>query len=127
MIRRNRHLALLPLLLFAVGCTGLSASNVGDPSLQDRLDFRSRLAMLHVGMPVDSLELLFAPAQKPGETGILHRARIATSDDLRLTFDLGWRSDPRHQPGHKAIEEIDVMRARVIVEGGCIRDIQHMD
>ena len=124
MIRRARHLVCLLPLLIAMGCSGFSASNVGDPSLQDRLDFRSHLALLHVGMPADSFDLLFDQALKPGETGILRRTRIVTSEGERLNYELGWRSDPRHQVGHKAIEDIDVTRAWVQVEQGRISSIR---
>ncbi len=124
MIRRTRHLAILVPLLLAMGCSGFSASNVGDPSLQDKLDFRSNLALLHVGMPADSFDLLFAPALKPGDTGIVHKVRIATIAGERISYELGWLSEPLHQTGHKPIEEITVIRAWVQMEQGRISGIR---
>lgn len=127
MFRRAHPIWILLPLVVAAGCTGLSAGNVGDPTLQDRLDFRSSLALLHVGMPVDSLDLLFAPALEPGDTGILRRARVATSEGERLSYELGWLSDPRHQVGHKAIDDIEVVRAWVRVEQGRISSIHEKE
>ncbi len=127
MIRRTRHLAILIPLLLAMGCSGFSANNVGDPSLQDRLDFRSNLALLYVGMPADSFDLLFAPALKSGDTGIVHRVRIATIEGERISYELGWLSDPLHQVGHKEIEEIAVIRAWVQMEQGLISSIRRND
>ena len=104
-------------LLLVAGCAGLAGTNVGEPTPRVRHQFHEKLSLLHVGMPVDSLEMLFEEAKEPGEAGILHRVRVVTADFQRLRYSLGWKSDPRHQIGHKDIEEIDVEIATVLVEG----------
>jgi len=124
---RLSFVAVLLALPFAIGCSGLAASNVGEPTLQARLDFQHGLARLTVGMPVDSLEMIFQDVKKPGEAGILRRATIITEDRERVSYRLGWLSDPRHQIGHKEIEEIEVTRATVIVEQGRIHRIDRRD
>lgn len=117
---------LIPLAL-VLACGGLAASNVGDPTMQQRLAFNAGLAMLHVGMPMDSLNLIFAQAKQPGEAGILRQVRIVTADTEQLRITLGWRSDPRHQIGLKALEEIEVVKAVVVAEDQRIRRITRSD
>lgn len=119
--------AIILALPLALGCGGLAASNVGEPTMQARMDFDFSLAQLHEGMPVDSLEILFEDVKKPGEAGILRRAVIVTEERKRVNFTLGWLSDPRHQIGHKEIEDLEVARAMVIVEDDIIRRIELRD
>jgi len=109
------------------GCGGFAASNVGDPTLQARLDFQARLDLVHPGMPADSLDLLFAAATQPGEVGVLRRTRIVTAAGESGTVSLGWRSDPRHQIGRKTSREIEVERALVVIEGAQVVSVQQRD
>lgn len=127
MISRRPHLYCLPLLLLGLGCTGLAASNVGDPPLQSRIEFNRNLALLHVDMPLDSLELLFPAATEAGDAGILRRSRVATADLERVRYSLGWRSNPRHQVGYKDMEDIEVLRATVVAQNGRILRVERMD
>jgi hypothetical protein len=120
-------LALLALGLGLTGCGGLAASNVGDPTLQARLDFQARLDLVHPGMPADSLDLLFAAAAQPGETGILRRTRIVTAEGESGTVSLGWRSDPRHQIGGKTSREVEIERALVVIEGARVQRVERRD
>ncbi len=108
--------ALLAIALLAVGCAGLSGTNVGEPTPRTQQQFHDKLSLLHTGMSVDSLELIFQEVREPGEAGILHRSKVITSDFVRVRYSLGWKSDPRHQIGYKEIDEIDVELASVIAE-----------
>jgi hypothetical protein len=127
-MRRGRILHAAPalLVLAATGCTGLSASNVGDPTLSTRLEFESRLDLLHVGMPADSLGLLFAQAATPGQAGILREASIVTAEGTRRNVTLGWRSDPRHQTGYRESTETEIARALVVVEDARVKRIERL-
>ncbi len=111
----------------AGGCGGFAASNVGDPTLQARLDFQARLDLVHPGMPADSLDVLFAAAAEPGEAGILRRTRIVTAEGESGTVSLGWRSDPRHQLGRKTSREVEVERALVVIAGAQVLSIERRD
>ncbi len=133
-MRTGRGIDAGPLALLALGvglaaggCTGFAASNVGDPTLQTRLDFQARLDLVHPGMPADSLELLFVPAAQPGEAGILRRTRIVTAEGENATVSLGWRSDPRHQLGRKTSREVEVERALVVIAGARVVSIERRD
>ena len=127
-MRRGRiaHAAAALVALGVAGCTGLAASNVGDPTLSTRLGFESRLEMVHVGMPADSLGLLFAQATSPGEAGILREASIVTAEGTRRNVTLGWRSDPRHQIGYRESTETEIARALVVVEDARVTRIEHL-
>ena len=126
-MRAGQSIAPLLLALSLAGCSGLAASNVGDPTLQTRLDFQSGLDQLHVGMPADSLDLLFAEAIEPGQAGILRRARFVTAGSTRSNITLGWRSDPRHQIGYKDSAETEIARALVVVEDARVTRIERLD
>jgi len=120
-VRRLEALtAVLLLLLLSAACSGVAGSNVGEPTSRARFEFKRKLEALRVGMPADSLEMIFAEARQAGETGILHKTRLVTSDLERVTYSLGWKSDPRHQIGNKNLEDIDVERASVVAENAAI-------
>jgi len=123
----SRRLAVLFFGLLAGGCSGFASSNVGDPSSQTRLDFEARLALVHPGMPADSLGLLFGEALQPGQAGILRRTRIVSAAGESGSYSLGWRSDPRHQIGRRTSRETEVERALVIVEGARVIRVEHRD
>lgn len=116
--------AFLLVLTCLAGCGGLSGTNVGEPTPQARSDFSAKLKTLEVGMPADSLEALFEEAHQPGDTGILHKAKVVTTEFERVTYSLGWKSDPRHQIGVKEMEEIDVEKASVTVVGARVVSIK---
>ncbi len=105
-------------LCLLLGCSGISSSNVGTPSGQDIREFDQALAALHIGMPADSVPLLFAQAVNKGDIGILRTTRMVTESFTRITYTLGWKSDPVHQVGHVNLEEIDQEDAQVIAEDG---------
>lgn len=121
------RLIALALGLLAGGCGGFAPSNVGDPSSQIRYDFEARLALVHAGMPADSLTLLFSEALKPGQAGILRRTRVVSAAGESGSYSLGWRSDPRHQIGRRTSRETEVERALVIVEGAQVIHIERRD
>jgi len=75
----------------------------------------------------DSLELLFAEATRPGQAGILRRARIVTAGSTRSNITLGWRSDPRHQIGYMESDETEIARALVVVEDARVTRIERRD
>ncbi len=111
------------LLLFAVACSGIYASNVGEPTSVEKSHFTRDLARLELGMPEDSLLALFAPAEEPGEVGILHRSRVSFDGFERTTYQLGWKSEPKHQGEYKRAEDIDQIFALVEVRDGKIHRI----
>ena len=116
---------LLPLLLFLVaGCSGISGTNVGVPTPTAKRLFLEKLALVHPGMPADSLTLLCAKAEKPGETGILFRSRMITEEFSRETLKLGWKSEPKHQGEFKSLSEIDQVRAVVETQDGLVLRIR---
>ena len=96
-------------------CSKISSSNVGTPSSVIRFDFQKGLDLVRAGMPADSLELLFRDVESAGQAGILSRARVRTAETERIRYRLGWRSDPKHQLGVKASDELDVALATVLV------------
>ncbi len=120
-----RHLLILGAIALVAGCTNFSGSNVGEPNAQTRFQFRKNLAMLRTGMPADSLELLFSPVEKPGQAGILGRSRVKTKTAERVSYTLGWRSDPKHQLGVKASDELDVTLATVLAIDKKLVSIEH--
>ena len=112
---------ILPLLLLlTAGCAGISGTNVGTPTPAAQRLFLERLALVHPGMPADSLDLLFAPAEEPGQTGILFRTRIITDEFTRESLQLGWKSEPKHQGQFKSQSEIDQVDAVVEIQGGVV-------
>ena len=113
--------------ILLAGCTGFSPSTVGEPTWETRAQFQRNLSLLRAGMPADSLALLFAEAKAPGEAGILHQARIVTTELERVTYTLGWKSDPRHQIGVKDMSEIDVAKATVIAENSRVISVELHD
>jgi len=117
----KRFAPILALLLSA--CGGFYASNVGEPSAGEKLRFETALDRVHVGMPEDSLLLLLRPAEKAGEAGILLRSAVSFQSTSRVTYRLGWRSEPRHHGGVKRPEDIDQVRAVVEVREGRVTKI----
>ncbi|MBM4117178.1 hypothetical protein FJ251_05445 [bacterium] len=117
----------LTLVLLAGGCGGIALRNVGDPSTQTRLDFEARLDLVHPGMPVDSLSVLFGEALRPGQAGILRRTRLVTAAGESGSVALGWRSDPRHEIGRRSSRETEVERALVLIEGAQVVRIERRD
>ncbi|MCP4546442.1 MAG: hypothetical protein GY835_08270 [bacterium] len=130
-ISDNRFKCPASILLFAlcllIGCSGISSSNVGTPSGQDIREFDAALASLHIGMPADSIPILFKLAQLKGDVGILHTTRIVTADMTRITYTLGWKFDPSHQTGYKTLEDIDEEDAAVVTENGRVVEITLFD
>ena len=111
------------LLLFAVACSGIYASNVGEPTSGEKLHFNRALARLDVGMPEDSLLAMFGEANEPGDAGILYKSRVRFEDFERTTYSLGWKSEPKHQGDYKRPEDIDHVAALVEVREGKIHRI----
>jgi len=118
----KRFSPLLP--LFLVACGAIYASNVGEPSSSDKLRFARALDRLEVGMPEDSITAFFDAAEKPGQAGILHRSRVKFDDFERVSYLLGWKSEPKHQGAYKRPEDIDQVQARVEVREGRIHKIK---
>jgi len=102
------------LLVFILGCGGIYGSNVGEPNSDDKARFRRAAGHVRVGMPEDSLARLFGPAEKAGEVGILLRSVVDFGSLRRCTYQIGWKSEPRHQGSFKRPEQID--RVQIIVE-----------
>ena len=118
--------ALLVLLLGLEGCAGISGGDTGMPTPRVRRQFQESLALLHADMPVDSLLLLFRPVREPGQAGILHRARMASTDHERIIYTLGWMADSPDDLGYRDQEQIDVEFAIVTVEDQRLTLVQHL-
>jgi hypothetical protein len=108
------------LLLFLIACSGIHASNVGEPHSGEKLRFMRSLDQLEIGMPEDSITALFTQAEEPGQVGILHRSSVRFDDFERVTYQLGWKSEPRHQGAYKRPEDIDQILALVEIREGQI-------
>jgi len=111
------------LLLFTVACSGIYASNVGEPTSGEKLLFNRALARLEVGMPEDSLLAMFEEADEPGDAGILYKSRVRFENFERTTYTLGWKSEPKHQGDYKRPEDIDQVAALVEVREGKVHRI----
>jgi hypothetical protein len=121
------RLIVIGVLFLAPGCTNLSASNVGEPTGIAKYRFYSSLRQVHVGMPSDSLEILFSTATKAGEAGILHTSRIITEEFTRETCYLGWCTNPKHQIGLKDDDELEKNIARIHIEDHLVTEIEILD
>ena len=75
-------------------------------------------------MPADSLELLFDTVEKAGQAGILNQSLVKTESAERVRYLLGWRSDPKHQIGVKASDELDVTLATILAIDGKLVSIE---